>query len=62
MRCNLCAEEATHRVAGLVVCEPCADKVVACPHESGFTRQEYDADGCGYIVWTCEACGYFEID
>jgi predicted nucleic-acid-binding Zn-ribbon protein len=33
-----------------------------CPHETGTRRKEFDMDGCGYYVWTCNECGYSEID
>jgi predicted nucleic-acid-binding Zn-ribbon protein len=33
-----------------------------CPHESGTRRKEFDADGCGYYLWTCDDCGYTEHD
>jgi rubrerythrin len=33
-----------------------------CPHKTGTRKKEFDADGCGYYVWTCDECGYTEHD
>jgi hypothetical protein len=33
-----------------------------CTHESGYRTQQFDADGCGFYLWTCEACGWSEVD
>ena len=33
-----------------------------CEHESGERYRMYDGDGCGYVIWRCDACGYEEID
>jgi hypothetical protein len=64
--CRHCGSPATHKVGLFAdmnkVCEPCADAMIACPHESGTRRQEYDADGFGYYVWTCDDCWYEMVD
>lgn len=35
------------------ICSACADRMIECEH---------DADGIGYTVQRCIACGYDEID
>lgn len=41
----------------------CADRMIECEHDEGMsTRIEHDADGVGYTVQRCIACGYDEID
>lgn len=27
-----------------------------CSHDEGHREQRYDADGCGFYVWVCDAC------
>jgi hypothetical protein len=44
------------------LCEPCATAIEKCPHETGDQAQRYDADGCGYRVWVCFACGAETLD
>jgi hypothetical protein len=44
------------------LCEPCADRMIACGHAEGTRSQSYDADGVGYLIWTCNDCGYRSID
>lgn len=43
-------------------CDECANKMIACPHEEGTRSQSFDADGCGFYLWTCDDCGYVEVD
>jgi hypothetical protein len=63
MICRTCGNPATHAVGLLnAVCEPCADAMIACRHEEGTRHMEYDADGIGYFLWTCDECGYCEHD
>ena len=65
-RCGICAALATHHVGDALrlnrVCEACADRMIACNHPSGNRLQHFDEDGCGYYIWTCDVCGYAEID
>jgi hypothetical protein len=58
-----CGKPTSH-VVGLLneVCEECADAMIACEHEEGTRSLEYDDDGCGYFLWTCNECGYTEHD
>lgn len=45
------------------ICSACADRMVECEHDEGMaTRIEHDADGVGYTIARCVACGYEEID
>lgn len=44
------------------LCEPCADRMIECPHTEGAQHMRYDADGCGHVVWRCFECGWEEHD
>jgi len=45
------------------ICSACADRMAECEHDEGMsTRIEHDANGVGYTVQRCIACGYDEID
>ena len=35
---------------------------IECEHDTGTRIQMFDADGWGYYLWVCDACGYTEID
>lgn len=44
------------------LCEPCADRMVACAHEEGTRLKRFDSDGCGFLIWRCDACGLELLD
>jgi hypothetical protein len=63
--CIVCDAPATHRVGFgnlNLVCERCADIMIACEHNEGTVLQRYDEDGVGYRIWVCDACGFREFD
>jgi hypothetical protein len=35
---------------------------VECQHEEGTRLRQFDADGCGYYLWVCSACGWTTLD
>lgn len=65
--CKICLSARPLYAVGMTdlnrgVCEPCADRMIDCPHEEVTRVQCYDADGCGYYVSRCLECGFEEHD
>lgn len=62
--CPVCSLSViSHRVGELnIVCEPCADRMLACKHVSGESVQRFDNDGAGYKVWRCGSCYFTDFD
>ena len=47
---------------GQICKEHASEKHEPCPHEWGTRSLQYDSDGCGYYLWTCDACGEVFFD
>jgi len=75
LRCTHCRKPLAQNAAFYVgmmrpLCEPCADRMVACDHDAlseagemvGDQALRFDVDGLGYRVWCCHLCGWEEMD